>query len=99
MVPVEERYGQVRSLEPRRIEIGSIAAGDKSQPNFRFPPKKLQDVSKLMKRRHLKNVPVVDGDGWPIGVLTARAVLRVLLSDAEYEEAQLIDYVKGIGYR
>lgn len=59
----------------------------------------LQDVSKLIKERHLKNIPVVDGDNRPVGVLTARAVLRVLLSDAEYEEAQLVDYVKGIGYR
>jgi hypothetical protein len=32
-------------------------------------------------------------------LLTARAVLRALLSDAEYEEAQLVDYVKGVGYR
>lgn len=60
---------------------------------------RLQDVSRLMKERHLKNIPVVDRDNRPIGVLTARAVLRILLSDAEYEEAQLIDYVKGIGYR
>jgi CBS domain-containing protein len=59
----------------------------------------LQDVSTRMKERHLKNIPVVDGDNRPIGVLTARAILRVILSDAEYEEAQLVDYVKGIGYR
>lgn len=59
----------------------------------------LQDVSKLMKERHLKNIPVVDDDNRPVGVLTARAVLRILLSDAEYEEAQLVDYVKGVGYR
>ncbi len=59
----------------------------------------LKNVSKRMKERHLKNIPVVDGDNRPIGVLTARAVLRVILSDAEYEEAQLVDYVKGIGYR
>ena len=59
----------------------------------------LQDVSKLMKERHLKNIPVVDADNRPVGVLTARAILRVLLGDAEYQEAQLIDYVKGVGYR
>lgn len=59
----------------------------------------LQDVSVLMNERHLKNIPVVDGDNQPIGVLTARAVLRALLGDAEFEEAQLISYVKGIGYR
>ena len=60
---------------------------------------RLEDVSKLMKERHLKNIPVVDEDRRPIGVLTARAILRVLLSDSEYEEAQLSDYVKGVGYR
>ncbi len=60
---------------------------------------RLQDVSERMKTRHLKNIPVVDGDNRPLGVLTARAVLRVLLGDAEYEEAQLVDYVKGVGYR
>lgn len=59
----------------------------------------LQDVSKLMKERHLKNIPVVDDDNRPIGVLTAQAILRVLLSDSEHEEAQLVDYVKGVGYR
>lgn len=60
---------------------------------------RLQDVSDLMRDRHLKNIPVVDGDNRPIGVLTARAVLSVLLSDVEYEEAQMVDYVKGVGYR
>lgn len=60
---------------------------------------RLQDVSALMKGRHLKNIPVVDADNRPVGVLTARAILRALLSDAEYEEAQLSDYVRGVGYR
>ena len=60
---------------------------------------RLQDVSETMKARHLRNIPVVDGDNRPLGVLTARAVLRVLLGDAEHEEAQLVDYVKGVGYR
>ena len=60
---------------------------------------RLSDVATLMKERHLKNIPVVDDADRPIGVLTARAVLRILLGDAEYQEAQLIDYVKGVGYR
>ncbi len=59
----------------------------------------LQDVSERMKARHLKNIPVVDGENRPLGLLTARAVLQVLLGDAEHEEAQLVDYVKGVGYR
>tara|TARA_R100000935_G_scaffold19681_4_gene37725 strand:- start:93 stop:251 length:159 start_codon:yes stop_codon:yes gene_type:complete len=52
-----------------------------------------------MQQRHLKNIPAVDADNRPVGVLTARIILRALLGDAEYEEAQLIDFVKGVGYR
>jgi CBS domain-containing protein len=59
----------------------------------------LQDVSVRMKERSLKNIPVVDEHSRPIGVLTARAILAVLLHDVEYEEALLMDYVKGVGYR
>lgn len=59
----------------------------------------LQDVSARMKERSLKNIPVVDEHSRPIGVLTARAILRVLLHNVEYEEALLMDYVKGVGYR
>lgn len=59
----------------------------------------LQVVADRMKQRHLKNIPVLDQKDRPIGILTARSILRVLLSGAEYEEAQLVDYVKGVGYR
>jgi CBS domain-containing protein len=62
-------------------------------------PDGLADVSSQMKDRHIKNIPVVDRDNRPLGVLTARAILRVLLGDAEFDEAQLMDYVKGVGYR
>ncbi|MCF7701624.1 CBS domain-containing protein [Loktanella sp. M215] len=59
----------------------------------------LKSVSELMQQRHLKNIPAVDADNPPVGVLTAQIILRALLGDAEYEEAQMIDFVKGIGYR
>jgi len=59
----------------------------------------LQDVSERMKARRLKNIPLVDIQNRPLAVLTARTVLSVLLGDLELEEAQLVDYVKGVGYR
>lgn len=59
----------------------------------------VRDVTARMRDRSLKNIPVVDKESRPVGVLTARALLRVLLRDAEYEEALLADYVKGVGYR
>lgn len=59
----------------------------------------LADVSRLMKEHRLKNIPVIDEDNRLLGVLTAREILRALLGEVEFEEAQMINYVKGIGYR
>ncbi|GGK51586.1 CBS domain-containing protein [Salinarimonas ramus] len=59
----------------------------------------LQDVSLKMKTRHLKNIVLVDESNRPIGLLTARSILRVLLGDAQHEEEQLVDYISGAGYR
>jgi len=51
-----------------------------------------------MKERGLKNVPTTDHDSRPVGVLNARDVLRVLLTEVENEETLLRDYVMGLGY-
>ena len=51
-----------------------------------------------MKERKLKNIPVVDKDSRPVGVLHARDVLQVLLEDSQDEESMLRDYVMGVGY-
>jgi len=62
------------------------------------PGELLQDVWKRMKERKLKNIPVVDDDLRPMGVLHAREILQVLLTESEDEESMLRDYVMGIGY-
>jgi CBS domain-containing protein len=62
-------------------------------------PDKLADVSKRMMEGHIKNIPVVDSNDRPLGVLTARAILRILLRDSEFDEVLLMDYVRGVGYR
>ena len=59
----------------------------------------LHDVWARMKTRGLKNVPVVDDAFRPIGLLQARDILQVLLSESESEDAMLRDYVMGVGYR
>ena len=58
----------------------------------------LQNVWKRMRDRKLKNIPVVNEDSRPIGVLHARNILQVLLEESEDEESMLRDYVMGIGY-
>lgn len=63
------------------------------------PSDLLHDVWERLKRRGLKNLPVVDAEFRPLGVLNARDVLQALLQNAEDEEAILRDYVMGVGYR
>lgn len=59
----------------------------------------LNDVWATIKVRGLKNVPVVDQESKPLGVLNAKDVLQSLLQDVEYEEGLLRDYVMNVGYR
>jgi CBS domain-containing protein len=56
-------------------------------------------VWERMKQRQLKNIPVVEAERHPVGVLHARDLLQVLLEDSEEEESMLRDYVMGVGYR
>lgn len=58
----------------------------------------LHDVWSIMKEHGLKNIPVVDQDSRPMGVLNARDTLEALLEDVEYEEVLLREYVMCVGY-
>jgi CBS domain-containing protein len=62
------------------------------------PDDLLHDVWTKMKERGLKNIPVVDQDFRPVGVLHARDILQVLLKESGDEESMLRDYVMGVGY-
>lgn len=59
----------------------------------------LPDLWSVMRGRGIKNVPLVDSAMKPMGVVTARDVLQILLKGAENEEMLLRDYVMGFGYR
>ena len=62
------------------------------------PDDLLHDVLTTMKERRVKNVPVLDQDSRPIGLLNARDVLEALLEEVEHEETLLRDYVMSIGH-
>jgi len=63
------------------------------------PRDTLEGVWTVMKDRALKNIPIIDEDRCPLGVLAANDAFQVLLQEVEDEEALLRDYVMGIGYR
>jgi CBS domain-containing protein len=62
------------------------------------PCAQLEDVWLIMKKRKLKNIPIVDADVAPLGVLNARDALELLLSTAEQDDTLLRDYVACSGY-
>lgn len=59
---------------------------------------KLIDVWLIMKDHALKQIPVCDDNGRPLGLLYANDALQVLLKEVKHEEMLLRDYVMGIGY-
>lgn len=63
------------------------------------PDDRLQDVWLIMKNQDLKQIPVIDHDLVPIGLLYASDALQVLLNEVQIEDLQLRDYVMGVGYR
>lgn len=63
------------------------------------PDQMLEDVWATMKQGRLLCVPVVDTERRPLGLLFASDALEVLLSEVEYEEELLKDYVMCVGYR
>jgi CBS domain-containing protein len=63
------------------------------------PGDSLIELWARMKERGFKNVPLVDRDSRPLGIVTARDALQILLAEAENEESLLRDYVMGFGYR
>ena len=62
------------------------------------PGQQLSEVWSRMRSRKLKNVPIVNEESRPIGMLNARDALQLLLEEVEDEELLLRDYVMSVGY-
>jgi CBS domain-containing protein len=63
------------------------------------PEQPLSEVWTIMKARGLKRLPVVDAEGKPLAVVSARQVVEGLLREVEQEEELLRDYIMCVGYR
>jgi CBS domain-containing protein len=63
------------------------------------PEDDLYETWKVMSARGLQNIPVLNADSKPIGILDIRDALKMLLEQEQYEEQQLINYVAGVGYQ
>ena len=63
------------------------------------PHDDLHTTWQSMAARRLQNMPVLDADSKPLGVLDIRDALQALLAAEEYQEQVLINYISGVDYR
>jgi CBS domain-containing protein len=86
--------------ESDRLPVGtSVASAMKQDVVTCRPEESLTHIWAIMHERGLKNLPILDPQGRPIGILNARDALQILLEESEDEEELLRNYVIGIGYR
>jgi predicted transcriptional regulator len=62
------------------------------------PDDPLGEVWNKMKRHGLGNIPIIDTQSCPLGILNARDTLNALLTGATHETELLRDYVMSVGY-
>lgn len=63
------------------------------------PEDDIFSVWQMMTARRLQNVPVLDDDLRPLGVLDIRDAMQVVFEAEQHQEQALVDYISGVGYR
>ncbi len=86
------------SLRPESSWENAVAAAMTKAVVSCRPSDLVHDVWRTMKDRRLQNVPVLDQDSRPLGMVNARDLLEALLEEAEHEEVLLRDYVMSVGH-
>ncbi|AAK89136.1 CBS domain-containing protein [Agrobacterium fabrum] len=62
------------------------------------PADELQTAWQVMVDNRVQNMPVLDADARPLGVLDIRDALKVLFEQEQLQEHMLANYIAGIGY-
>ena len=63
------------------------------------PQDEIHAAWQVMTARDLQNLPVVDAENGPIGILNIRDAMNALFAQEEMQERMLANYVNGCGYR
>jgi len=70
---------------------------DRMTPNpiCGYPEMPVTDAQAIMREKHFRHLPIVDGDGNLVGLVTQRSLLRALPSDVSHFSRFEISYVLG----
>lgn len=63
------------------------------------PEDDIFSVWQMMTARRLPNVPVLDDDIRPLGVLNIRDAMKVVFEAEQHQEPAPVDYISGVVYR
>jgi CBS domain-containing protein len=63
------------------------------------PGDDLHEVWQMMTAQNLENMPVLDADLRPLGILNIRDAMKVLFEEEEFLEHALVNYISGVGYQ
>jgi CBS domain-containing protein len=79
--PLAARVADVMSSPATSIELHTSVA----------------DAAEIMRRNHIRHLPVLDADGRVMGILALRYVLYDLLDDLERSAGDLLGYIMADG--
>jgi CBS domain-containing protein len=63
------------------------------------PNDDVHTVWQTMAAQALQNIPVLSGDGQPLGILDIRDAMKALFEQEELQEQLLANYIAGVGYQ
>lgn len=63
------------------------------------PTADLRRIWQFMVQRRLQNMPLIDVERKPVGMLDIRDAFQAILRNEERQELELINYIAGNGYR
>ena len=63
------------------------------------PGDDVHDVWQMMTARNIENVPVLNADSTPLGILNIRDAMKALFEEEEFLERSLVNYISGVGYQ
>lgn len=63
------------------------------------PGDDVHEIWQMMTAQNLENVPVLDPDSRPFGILNIRDAMKMLFEEEEFLEHALVNYISGVGYQ